>query len=68
MSDPKSSYGEPVEEPTPVDDVVGRAEEGLADAEAARRDAVAATPPPQTPEPADRPMPVETPRPTRARP
>ena len=40
MSDPKSSYGEPVDEPTPVDDVVGRAEEGLADAEAAGRDAV----------------------------
>ncbi|MGX1700999.1 ABC transporter [Microbacterium sp. NPDC055357] len=40
MSDPKSSYGEPVEEPTTVDDVVGRAHEGLADAEAARRDAV----------------------------
>jgi hypothetical protein len=41
MSDPKSSYGEPVEEPRGVDDVVGRANEGLADAEAARRDAVA---------------------------
>ena len=40
MSDTKSSYGEPVDEPTPVDDVVGRAEEGLADAEAAKRDAV----------------------------
>lgn len=40
MSDPKSSYGEPVEEPGGVDDVVGRANEGLADAEAARRDAV----------------------------
>jgi hypothetical protein len=40
MSDPKSSYGEPVEEPNGVDDVVGRANEGLADAEAARRDAV----------------------------
>jgi hypothetical protein len=40
MSDPKSSYGEPVEEPRDVDDVVGRANEGLADAEAARRDAV----------------------------
>ncbi|WP_375385795.1 ABC transporter [uncultured Microbacterium sp.] len=41
MSDPKSSYGEPVEEPTSVDDdVVGRAHEGLADADAARRDAV----------------------------
>ncbi|MFE5407360.1 ABC transporter [Microbacterium sp. NPDC056569] len=39
MSDPKSTYGEPVEEPHGVDDVVGRANEGLADAEAARRDA-----------------------------
>jgi hypothetical protein len=39
MSDPKSSYGEPVDEPGGVDDVVGRANEGLADAEAARRDA-----------------------------
>lgn len=39
MSDPKSSYGEPVEEPTPEGDVVGRAHEGLAEAEAARRDA-----------------------------
>ncbi|MFB7894096.1 ABC transporter [Microbacterium sp. NPDC056044] len=42
MSDPKSTYGEPVEEPHGVDDVVGRANEGLADAEAARRDAGAA--------------------------
>ncbi|KRA25623.1 ABC transporter [Microbacterium sp. Root61] len=42
MSDPKSSYGEPVEEPTDVDDVVGRAHEGLADAEAAGREAVVA--------------------------
>ena len=41
MSDPKSSYGEPVEEPTPEGDVVGRAHEGLAEAEAARRDAAA---------------------------
>jgi hypothetical protein len=41
MSDPKSSYGEPVEEPTPEGDVVGRAHEGLAEAEAARRDSVA---------------------------
>lgn len=41
MSDQKSSYGEPVEESANVDDVVGRAHEGLADAEAARRDAVA---------------------------
>ncbi len=53
MSDPKSSYGEPVEEPTPVDDVVGRAEEGLADAEAAGRDATGDQPePPAEPEPA----------------
>jgi hypothetical protein len=45
MSDPKSSYGEPVEEPTTVDhDVVGRAHEGLAHAEAAGRDAVADEP------------------------
>lgn len=35
MSDPKTSSGDPVEEPTPVDDIVGRANEGLADAEAA---------------------------------
>ena len=40
MSDSKSSYGEPVEEPRPVDDVVGSAHEGIADAEAAGRDAV----------------------------
>lgn len=39
MSDPKS-YGEPVEEPTAVDDVVGSAQANLADAEAAGRDAV----------------------------
>lgn len=39
MSDPKSSYGEPVEEPHGVDDVVGRANEGLAEAEAAGRGA-----------------------------
>ncbi|GAA2986320.1 hypothetical protein JOD63_002292 [Microbacterium terrae] len=43
MSDPKSSYGEPIEEPATVDDVVGRANEGLADAEAARGDTPAAT-------------------------
>lgn len=50
MSDPKSSYGEPVDEPHGVDDVVGRANEGLADAEAARRDAVGAeTPVEETP-------------------
>ena len=41
MSDSKSSYGEPVEEPRRVDDVVGSANEGIAEAEAARRDAVA---------------------------
>ena len=40
MSDPKS-YGDPVDEPKDeAHDVVGRAHEGLADAEAARRDAV----------------------------
>lgn len=45
MSDPRN--GEPAEQPTPadeathVDDVVGRANEGLAEAEAASRDAVA---------------------------
>ncbi|WP_125130987.1 ABC transporter [Microbacterium sp. 10M-3C3] len=41
MSDPKSSYGDPVDEPTESardTDVVGRAHEGLAEAEAARRD------------------------------
>jgi hypothetical protein len=38
---PKDSYGDPVVEPTDTPhDVVGRAHEGLADAEAARRDAV----------------------------
>jgi len=41
MSDSKSSFGEPVEEPHAVDDVVGSANEGIADAEAARRDAAA---------------------------
>jgi len=40
MSDSKSSYGEPVEEPRVVDDVVGSANEGMADADVARRDAV----------------------------
>ena len=41
MSDSKSSYGEPGRRAaTPVDDVVGSADEGLADAEAAGRDAV----------------------------
>ena len=50
MSDPKSSYGAPVDEPNGVDDVVGRANEGLADAEAAKRDAVGSeTPAPETP-------------------
>lgn len=40
MSDPQS-YGDPVDEPKDErHDVVGRAHEGLADAEAARRDAV----------------------------
>ena len=52
MSDPKSTYGEPVEEPHGVDDVVGRANEGLADAEAARRDA-GATETPAAESPAD---------------
>ena len=42
MSDSKSSYGDPVEEPRPVDDVVGSAREGIADAEAAGRSAVVA--------------------------
>lgn len=42
MSDSKSSYGDPVEEPKPEGDVVDRAKEGLADAEAASRDAVPA--------------------------
>lgn len=40
MSDPKSTYGQPVDEPAVADnDVVGRAHEGLADAEAARHGA-----------------------------
>ncbi|MBZ4487610.1 ABC transporter [Microbacterium sp. cx-55] len=40
MSDQKTpSAGEPVDEPGSVDDVVGRANEGLAEAEAAKRDA-----------------------------
>ncbi len=64
MSDPKSSYGEPVEEPTPVDDdVVGRAEEGLADAEAAKRDAATDQPAPD-PEPEPTPEPVVAPEPS----
>lgn len=53
MSDPQSSYGEPVDEPRDVDDVVGRANEGLADAEAAGRDAVGA----ESPAAADAPAP-----------
>jgi hypothetical protein len=52
MSDPKSSYGEPVEEPGHVDDVVSRANEGLAEAEAARRDPVADAPASETDAPA----------------
>ena len=40
MSDQKTpSAGEPVDEPGSVDDVVGRANEGLAEAEAAKREA-----------------------------
>ena len=43
VAEPKDSYGDPVVEPKDeAQDVVGRAHEGLADAEAAR-DAVAAT-------------------------
>jgi hypothetical protein len=45
MSDPKSSYGEPIDDPEDVDqDVVVRAHEGLADAEAAQREAVPPAP------------------------
>ncbi|MEX8059174.1 ABC transporter [Microbacterium sp. 16-032] len=41
VAEPKASYGDPVVEPKDeAQDVVGRAHEGLADAEAARRDAV----------------------------
>ena len=59
MTDPKSTYGDPVEEPRADDDVVVRAEEGLADAEAARRDAVIDEPAPQPePEPVPDPDPV----------
>ncbi|WP_194409426.1 ABC transporter [Microbacterium cremeum] len=61
MSDPRSSYGEPVDEPGDVDDVVGSANEGLAEAEAARRDAGADAP---APEPAD--AGADTPAPSRA--
>ncbi|GAA1469756.1 ABC transporter [Microbacterium thalassium] len=56
MSDPKSTYGEPVEEPTPVDDVVGTANEGLAEAEAARTESQPGAGADETapaPEPAD---------------
>lgn len=47
MSDSRSSYGEPVDEPKDVvnHDVVSRAHEGLAEAEAARREAEAADAP-----------------------
>lgn len=38
MSDASKEPGEPVEDPRPVDDVVGSANEGLAGAEAAQRD------------------------------
>ncbi len=38
MSDPNRAPGDPIEETPLVDDVVGRAHEGLADAEAAQRD------------------------------
>jgi len=55
MSDPKSSYGEPVEDPAAVDDVVGSVNEGLADAEAAGRDAVADSEQPSTEAPAEEP-------------
>jgi hypothetical protein len=61
MSDTKSSYGEPVDDPKPVDDVVGRAHEGLAEAEAARNesadtaDAPAAAPAAAEPDPWDSP-------------
>ena len=54
MSDSKSTYGEPVEEPRAVDDVVGSAHEGIADAEAARRDAVVADEPVHTSPAADK--------------
>ncbi|WP_322410132.1 ABC transporter [Microbacterium invictum] len=56
MSDSKSSYGDPVEEPRPTgDDVVTRANEGLADAEAARAAAVREDAA-RAAEPADRPV------------
>jgi hypothetical protein len=52
MSDSRSSYGEPVDEPKDVvdHDVVSRAHEGLAEAEAARREAEAADTPAHEPE------------------
>ena len=43
MSDASKEPGAPVEDPRPVDDVVGRAHEGLADAEAAQRDITPST-------------------------
>ncbi len=43
MSDASKEPGAPVEDPRPVDDVVGRAHEGLADAEAAQRDIAPST-------------------------
>lgn len=56
MSDPQSSYGEPVDDPKPVDDVVGRAHEGLAEAEAVRNESA------ETPaDPADPAASAETP-------
>lgn len=64
MSDQKSSYGEPVDEPKDVDtDVVGRAHEGLADAESASRDAAEPAPvaEPAVAEPV--PAPVSAPEP-----
>ncbi|GAA1665720.1 ABC transporter [Microbacterium lacus] len=53
MSDSKSSYGDPVEEPRPVDDVVSSANDTIADAEAARRDAVVTDEPSPYAAPAD---------------
>ena len=52
MSDPRSSYGDPVDEPTDAErdaDVVGRAREGLAEAEAARADLPAEQTEPERP-------------------
>lgn len=45
MSDPQAPVGEPVEEPKRVDDVVGQAHEGLAEAEAAGHAAVGSAAP-----------------------